>query len=154
MKHASHPNKETRRNAGFLMKMIVDRAETLFAEMEGAPDITPAQCRVLLYLESRRGGGEAVSQRDIERHLNVSHTTVKGLLQRLEEKGLVRTAFDSEDGRVKHAYLTPYYHKRHEQARGAIEQLEARMLTGFSAAEKRQLNDFLGRMADNILQNN
>ena len=68
MKHASHPNKETRRNAGFLMKMIVDRAETLFAEMEGAPDITPAQCRVLLYLESRRGGGEAMSQRVIERH--------------------------------------------------------------------------------------
>lgn len=154
MKHASHPNKETHSHAGFQMKMIVDRAEALYTEMEGAPDITPAQCRVLLYLESRRGDAEAVSQRDIERHLNVSHTTVKGVLRRLEEKGLVRTAFDSEDGRVKHAYLTPYYHRRHEQASGAIERLEARMLAGFTAAEKRQLNDFLGRMADNILQNN
>ena len=138
-------------HTGFLMKMIVDRAETLFTQMEGTPDITPAQCRVLLYLESRQG--EAASQRDIEHHMCVSHTTVKGLLSRLEEKGLVRTAFDSEDGRVKHAYLTPYYHKRHEQARGAIERLEARMLAGFTAAEKRQLNDFLGRMARNILQN-
>ena len=141
-----------RDHTGFLMKMIVDRAETLFTQMEGTPDITPAQCRVLLYLESRQG--EAASQRDIEHHMCVSHTTVKGLLRRLEEKGLVRTAFDSEDGRVKHAYLTPYYHKRHEQASGAIERLEARMLAGFTAAEKRQLNDFLGRMADNILQNN
>ena len=152
MKHASHPNKETRRNAGFLMKMIVDRAETLFAEMEGAPDITPAQCRVLLYLESRCGGRDAVSQRDIERHLNVSHTTVKGLLQRLEEKGLVRTAFDSEDGRVKHAYLTPYYHERHAAAQGAIDRLEARLLGGFCAAEKKQLASMLERVFNNISQ--
>ena len=148
MKHASQPNKDLRTHAGFRMKMIVDRAETLFSQMEGAPDITPAQCRVLLYLESRKG--EAVSQRDIEHHLCVSHTTVKGLLQRLEEKGLVRTAFDSEDGRVKHAYLTPYYHKRHEEAQDAIDRLEGRMMAGFTAAEKRQLATLLQRVADNI----
>ena len=150
MKHASHSNKTTGNPTGFLLKMIVDRAETLFAQMEGAPDITPAQCRVLLYLESR--GGEAVAQRDIERHMCVSHTTVKGLLQRLEDKGLVRTAFDSEDGRVKHAYLTPYYHKRHAAAQDAIDRLDARMLSGFSAAEKKQLGGMLQRVFDNISQ--
>ena len=138
-------------HTGFLMKMIVDRAETLFTQLEGAPGITPAQCRVLLYLESRQG--EPVPQRDIERHMCVSHTTVKGLLQRLEEKGLVRTAFDSEDGRVKNAYLTAYYHKRHAAAQGAISRLEACMLSGFSAAEKKQLTCMLKRVFDNISQN-
>ncbi len=139
-----------RDHTGFLMKMIVDRAETLFTQMEGTPDITPAQCRVLLYLESRQG--EAASQRDIEHHMCVSHTTVKGLLRRLEDKGLVRTAFDSEDGRVKHAYLTPYYHERHAAAQGAIDRLEARLLGGFCAAEKKQLASMLERVFNNISQ--
>lgn len=132
-----------------MMKLIVDRAESLFMQSEGACDVTPAQCRVLLYLQSR--DGEAVAQRDIERHLGVSHTTVKGLLQRLEEKGLVRTAFDSADGRVKNAYLTEAYRQRHEDASESIQRLESRMLAGLDDAEREQLHKLLERIMANII---
>lgn len=113
--------------------------------------ITPAQSRVLMYLDRRRG--EAVSQRDLERHLCVSHTTVKGLLQRLEEKGWVRTAFDdSKDGRVKHVYLADELETRHSSAREDIRRMEERVLSPLSAEEQEQLKQMLSRVLDKLLE--
>lgn len=135
----------------FLMKMITDRASCLFMQEIGDLGITPAQSRVLMYLDRRRG--EAVSQRDLERHLCVSHTTVKGLLQRLEEKGWVRTAFDdSKDGRVKHVYLADGLETRHSSAREDIRRMEERVLSPLSAEEQEQLKQMLSRVLDKLLE--
>lgn len=132
------------------MKMIVDRAESLFVQNGGQMPVTAAQCRVLMYLEKMKG--QAVSQRELERYLGVSHTTVKGLLQRLEEKGLVRTAFDdSSDARVKHAYLTDTYEARHVAARDTILRLEETVLSPLDEEEKRELKELLTRVLDNLL---
>ncbi|MBR7108598.1 MAG: MarR family transcriptional regulator, partial [Akkermansia sp.] len=83
-----------------MMKLIADRVSTLFSLRAEVP-LMAAQSRVVMYLEACGGG--PLSQKEIEQYLNVTHTTAKGLLQRLEEKGFVRTAFDSKDGRVKNA---------------------------------------------------
>ncbi len=135
----------------FTMKMVVDRAEVLFNAMagEGVELPTPAQARVLMYLKSRRGG--PVAQRELEHYLGVSHTTAKGLVQRLEEKGLVRTAFDSEDGRVKHIYLAEYSNRLHQQLREHSELLEERLLEGLSPAERTELVRLMQHVFRNIV---
>ncbi len=135
----------------FMMKMVADRAEVLFSAREGkgVELPPPAQCRVLMYLKSRHGG--PVSQRELEQHLGVSHTTAKGLVQRLEEKGHVRTAFDSEDGRVKNIYLEEYSTRMHEAARQQVTQLEERVLTGLSAAERAELARLLHHVFHNVV---
>ncbi len=133
----------------FLMKMVSDRADALFAHHVGALHVTAPQCRLLMYLDSR--GEEPVSQRELEHYLGVSHTTVKGLLQRLEEKGYVRTAFDSRDGRVKHAYLTEEFRRLQAGARQAFHEFEAKLTLGFSGEEIRQLREFLIRIYQNTL---
>ena len=107
----------------FLMKMVSDRADTIFAQRVGKLRVTAPQCRLLMYLDSQ--GGEPVSQRELEHYLGVSHTTVKGLLQRLEEKGYVRTAFDSADKRVKHAYLTEAFRRLQAETRQSLQDFEA-----------------------------
>ena len=137
------------KHPAFIMKMVSDRADAIFAQRVGTLRVTAPQCRLLMYLESR--GGRAVSQRDIEHYLGVSHTTVKGLLQRLEEKGYVRTAFDSCDGRVKHAYLTPEFRQLQEQAKDALKEFEAQLMRGFSEAEVEQLRSMLERIYHNTL---
>ena len=111
--------------------------------------ITAPQCQLLMYLDSR--DGEPVSQRELEQHLGVSHTTVKGLLQRLEEKGYVRTAFDSDDGRVKHAYLTDEFQRMKAQTEGALRAFENQLVSGFSDAELKQLQSMLERIYHNTL---
>ncbi len=131
----------------FLMKLITDRATTLFTMQEELP-ITVAQCRVLMYLEACGGG--PISQKELERHLGVTHTTAKGLLQRLEEKDFVRTAFDSSDGRVKNAYLTEKSGRFRDQMLRNTEALRQRMLNGVSDEEIDVLVDLLERIYHNI----
>jgi DNA-binding MarR family transcriptional regulator len=131
------------------MKVVTDRAEAVFNERVGALRVTAPQCQLLMYLDSR--DGEPVSQRELEQHLGVSHTTVKGLLQRLEEKGYVRTAFDSADKRVKHAYLTESFCRLQMDARQSLQDFEDALTAGFSADEIDQLRSMLERIYQNTL---
>lgn len=133
----------------FVMKLVADRADALFAQRMGKLRVTASQCRVLMYLEGR--GGQAVSQRELEQYLGVSHTTVKGLLARLEEKGYVRTAFDSTDGRVKHAYLTEVFQRLREETQSQVQGFENQLVQGFSADELEQLRSMLERIYHNTL---
>ena len=134
---------QNRQAISFLMKLIADRVSTLFSLRADTP-VTAAQGRLLMYLEARGGG--PVSQRDIEQYLNVSHTTAKGLLQRLEEKGFVRTAFDSRDGRVKNAYVTEKADQCREDLSNHIDSITAQMMHGLADEEELQLMDLLRRV--------
>ena len=138
---------QNRQAISFLMKLIADRVSTLFSLRADTP-VTAAQGRLLMYLEARGGG--PVSQRDIEQYLNVSHTTAKGLLQRLEEKGFVRTAFDSRDGRVKNAYVTEKADQCREDLSNHIDSITAQMMHGLADEEEQQLMDLLRRVYRNI----
>lgn len=131
----------------YLLKLITDRATVLFSEHVEIP-LTSAQTRVLMYLERCSGG--PVSQKELEQYLHVSHTTAKGLLQRLEEKGYVRTAFDSEDGRVKNAYLTEKSRQQRELLSGSVKALQEQMLSGLSEEERSELRRLLLAVFSNI----
>lgn len=133
----------------YLIKLISDRSETLFVQKAGPIPVTAPQGRLLMYLESHRA--TPVSQRELERYLGVSHTTVKGLLQRLEEKGLVRTAFDSTDGRIKHAYLTEHADRMHEGIVRYVDEFENQLLRDFTEEDKTQLRALLKRLYANLL---
>ena len=56
-------------------------------------DVTPAQTHTLLYL---CGHGDCAPQRDVVAHLRVKPSTANGILDRMEEKGLIRRAADAE----------------------------------------------------------
>ncbi len=138
---------ETEHSIGFMMKMITDRMSSLFAPRMQSM-LTAPQCRVLMYLEACGGG--PVSQRDMGKYLGVSHTTVKGLLQRLEEKGFVRTAHDDVDARVKNAYLTEKSAQMKNDMEQSVNELNAMMLRGVSEEEQRVLLQALHKMYTNI----
>ncbi|MBE6417712.1 MAG: MarR family transcriptional regulator [Akkermansiaceae bacterium] len=138
---------QNRQAISFLMKLIADRVSTLFLQRVDVP-LTAAQSRVIMYLEACGGG--PLSQREVEQYLNVSHTTAKGLLQRLEEKGFVRTAFDSADGRVKNVYLTPKAYQCRDELKQHIDALTGQMMQGISTAEEAELFGLLRRIYGNI----
>ena len=49
-------------------------------------DVSPMQCRTLMFLHDAEG---SVNQKTLERHLMIKPSTVNGIVDRLEEKGLV-----------------------------------------------------------------
>ena len=131
----------------FIMKMITDRAATLFAARTECP-VTAAQGRALMY--AKKHSNRPVTQGELERHMGVSHATMKGLLERLEAKGYVRTAFDSRDKRVKNVYLTETVRKDHARVRALLEELEEQVLRGLTEKQRREMHVCLEKMYDNI----
>lgn len=67
-------------------------------------DITAAQARVLRYLIEHQN--ETITQKDICGAWDLKHTTVIGLLRRLQDKGLVTTVTDSKNRRCNNVLLT------------------------------------------------
>lgn len=133
----------------FLMRLITDRASTLFAQRADCP-VTAAQARVVMYLKKQEG--RVVTQHELEKYLGVSHATIKGLVQRLEDKGYVRTGFDSRDGRVKNVYLTDASSRYKERMRELLDELDARLLSGLSKQEQAELTRMLEQIYNNISQ--
>lgn len=132
----------------FLMKMITDRVDTMITRGLALEHVTASQGRVMAYLVSR--DGETVSQKDIEQYLGVSHTTAKGIVQRLEQKGWVITAFDNEDGRVKNVYLTDRCRSIHQAIDRQVSLMEDSLLRNIPAEGRQVLRQLLKRMYDNI----
>jgi len=66
--------------------------------------LTAQQSRLLFILG--RADGEMLTMKELEGMFNSAQSTVAGLVQRLEKKGLVEGLMDPRDRRVKHVRLT------------------------------------------------
>ncbi|MBQ9393814.1 MAG: MarR family transcriptional regulator [Oscillospiraceae bacterium] len=110
-------------------------------------DVTPMQCRTLTYLY--RQGGES-SQKQLEQHLMVKPSTVNGIVDRLEEKGMLCRSADKQDGRRRVLTLTEQGVAFHGDFLQVIAQVNRRLEQGFTQEELAAFRGFLLRTADNL----
>ena len=91
---------------GFMIKQINNVYEKDLNERLKNIGITSSQCAVLDYLfhTSR----EEISQRDVEKALNLKNPTVTGILKRLDEKGYILCVPSTKDKRRKNIYLITF----------------------------------------------
>lgn len=66
-------------------------------------ELTASQARVLGFITHNK---EIVCSRDIEKHFDLTHPTVNGILKRLETKGMIRIEQNTRDKRVRNVYIT------------------------------------------------
>ena len=86
-----------RKTIGFLFKQINNVYEKEFNNRLKRLGITSSQCEVLDFL--LQSSKDEVTQRDIERALNLKNPTVTGLLKRLDEKGFILSVPSGKDKR-------------------------------------------------------
>ena len=110
-------------------------------------DITPAQAHVLLYLHHH--GGQA-SQGELTRFMRVRPSTANGVLDRMEEKGLVWRSVSGRDARRRLISLTEKGRERQEWFQQSFLAAEAAMVRGFSPEETAQLLSLLDRVIQNL----
>ena len=110
-------------------------------------DVSPMQCRTLMYLHGTDG---QVNQKTLERHLMVKPSTVNGIVDRLEEKGMVRRSVSESDGRCRLLSLTEEGRRFHDDFQDVLRQVNDRLERGFSQEEKAVFTDFLLRAARNL----
>ena len=110
-------------------------------------ETTPAQTHVLLYLHHH--GGE-VSQSEVVGHLRVKPSTANGILDRMEEKELVRRFVSRRDARQKCVAITEKGLEKQEQFRAVFTETETMMMQGLSPEEQETLFDLLHRVLANL----
>ena len=110
-------------------------------------DVTPAQARVLLYLQ-RHGG--RVHQRELADIIRVKPSTVNGVLDRMEEKGLVRRSISGRDARRRILTLTDKGEEEQTAFQQSYLDAEEAMVRGFSQEERETLLRLLDRVIQNL----
>jgi DNA-binding MarR family transcriptional regulator len=143
---------EPRRGVGHLLHRVrtemlaaVDRAMAADAQLV-AMEVTSAQFIVLATLSM----GEVKSASDLCKHISYDAGAMTRMIDRLEEKGLLKRSRCPNDRRLVNLELTEKGSQALPQMRRVAMGVLNRFLEGFSKAEARQLEGFLLRMLENI----
>ena len=110
-------------------------------------DVSPMQCRTLTFLHDAPG---EVNQKTLERYLMVKPSTVNGIVDRLEEKELLRRTASKTDGRCRILELTEQGMQFYDRFTAVVRQVNQRLEQNFTEEEKQQLLSFLLRVARNL----
>ena len=110
-------------------------------------DVTPGQTHILLYLNQQ--GGHAL-QHELTGYQRVKPSTVNGLLDRMEEKGLVRRSVSGADARRRLITLTEKGAEQQALFRQSFLDVEDAMVRGFTSDEKETLTALLNRVIQNL----
>lgn len=95
-------------------------------------DITPVQTHVLLLLV--RSGGQA-DQRDLTKCMRVKPSTINGILDRMEAKGLVSRSVSGDDARRRLVTLNAKGAEQQTLFQQRFQETEAVIVRGFSPEE-------------------
>lgn len=85
--------------------------------------------------------------KDIAAHLGVENSTISGILERMENKGLIRRLIDSTDRRFIHIELTELSKDLEIPVRTVVTEVDKKVLARFSEEENGMLKDMLRRIS-------
>ena len=115
-----------------------------------AQGLTGGQSFFIGFISFNAAKGNAVHSKELAKHFKLRHSTVSGILQRLEAGGFIEFVPDEKDHRLKRIVLTKKAEDAHSRTFRAIDEHEKKMLDGFTKDEADLFYLFLMRAADNI----
>ena len=134
---------------GFLIHDVSRLRRTVMDRKMKPMGITRSQWWVLTNLS--RHEGDALTQVELARLLDVGKVTVGGLIDRLEENGLVERTPDPNDRRVRRITVSPKGRKLVDEMQAVALELNNQSMVGVSEQEKKVLVDILSKMKENLL---
>ncbi|MGN0480234.1 MAG: MarR family winged helix-turn-helix transcriptional regulator [Lachnospiraceae bacterium] len=112
--------------------------------------LTLTQTRVILFLSQKPE--KTATQKELEDYLQVSHPTTVTIIRSMEAKKMVSTWFDNADRRMKNVKLVWGNEDMYSELEQNAENMEMRLLAGFTAEEKEQFMSFLNRAYKNAIR--
>ena len=135
---------------GFMIKQINNVYEKELNEKLRQIGITASQCAVLDYLFHT--SKEEISQRDVEKNLNLKNPTVTGILKRLDEKGYILCVPNAGDKRKKNIYLTEKAYDIQRRMEADRRKLDRELTRGMTKREVEALRRNLEKLLYNIAE--
>lgn len=105
-------------------------------------DITPIQYGVLGCIWEF----DMHNPKDIAAHLGVENSTISGILERMENKGLIRRMIDSTDRRYIYIELTDVSRELEVPVRTVVTEVDRKVLEIFDEEEEAALKNALRRL--------
>ncbi|GGJ29138.1 MarR family winged helix-turn-helix transcriptional regulator [Deinococcus roseus] len=109
-------------------------------------DLTTSQFEVMGHLYP----SHLMDQQELQQRNGITSATLTGILDKLEERGLLSRIPSNLDGRSKQVQLTHEGQTLFSQLIHLVHDFEDVMLKGFSAAERALLADWLQRITVNL----
>lgn len=125
--------------------------ENSHKDNENEERITKMQGWVIDYIYDHRT--EDVFQRDIEKEFEIRRSTATELLKLMEKNELLIRQPVPNDLRLKKLILTQKALNQHRKMDKMIKEVEAVMLNGISPEEKQIFFEVMGKIRNNIIQN-
>ena len=136
------------KNTGYYIKRIAGYIEADANRELEQYGLTMSQARVLSFLLNRRG--KNTIQKDIEDYFEIRHSTVIGILQRMEAKGFIVSSVDPSDKRQRIINVTDAAVELEKAIEKHRDESEARMAAGMTETELAQFKELLYKVYKNI----
>ena len=132
----------------FKFKMIGEGFKQRFNNELKKYDLTFSQFGIICFLQEHQD--EKIYIKKLGEVFNLTHPTVVGIINRLEEKGFVETRQDEENKRYRIITLSAKGAKLKANMDRGRDEMDRRILRGFSAEEKAELIRLLDKVIGNI----
>ena len=111
-------------------------------------NVTPAQSQALVYLYRHKS--EPVTQRDLERALELKPSTINGIVERLLEKEYISRCPSPTDGRCRLLQLSESGEAMVDSMRAALDATDEAVIRGLTEEEQEMLCDLLMKVYKNL----
>ncbi len=118
-----------------------------FLKRELSIDLTPIQCEIFIMLNENGGG---MTQRNLEECLDISKSTLSGVLNTMERNGFVRRSVSATDRRVMDVTLTDEGNGIFSKAMDRIDDLDRLIFDRLTDEERKALSSALEKIRRNV----
>lgn len=133
---------------GIKIKLINEKIKQHLNDRLKDNNLTLSQFMVLKYLKQH--DKEKVSQKELAEAVQVTHPTMIGLIDRLEEKGMVSRQVDGNDRRYRYIRLTDMGRQYLNQSKQDAEAMDSALVRNFTQEEVAVLKSLLDKVYENI----
>ena len=113
--------------------------------------LTRTQMDILFYLFKAKN---EVTQRDLELHFDIKHSTARGILGRMEKNGFVTISVSKADKRQRCISLSPKAYDVQSDCKAQREYIEKRFTQKFTKEELDTLTSLLDKTYDILKEDN
>ena len=129
---------------GHCIRRLQQIAVAVFMEESADAGVTPVQFAVLLTVFDQPG----IDQRTLARAISFDTSTIGGVLDRLEARGLLTRSHDAADRRVRLLHLTPGGQALLAGVVPLMQRTQERILDPLSAAERKAFMSMMRRVIE------
>jgi MarR family transcriptional regulator, lower aerobic nicotinate degradation pathway regulator len=141
-RRASDTATELEEFPGHQIRRLQQIAVAVFLQETEFYGVTPVQCAAMITV----GNGSGMDQRTLARTIGFDTSTIAGVIDRLEARGLLRRGMSALDARVRLITLTEKGRALLETLMPSVVAAQHRMLAPLSKSERREFMRMLGKL--------